>query len=225
MRDAVVWILLGLLPTIGFTVVALSALLARAPASKDDVQPPSVGFPPDATMHDEQAPGDPWTLRPAKAPEGAIDHCGPWVRGAYESIQVNVDHRGCNIVGDAANEPSIAIDPTDPRKIVIGWRQFDTIESNFRQAGYAYSRDAGHTWTFPGVLAPGLFRSDPVLDADHNGTIYYIGVGLRSLERVFKSYDGGVSWHETPEIRIGDKPWITVDRSGGIGRPPSWPQT
>src|SRR5215831_5202658 len=61
--------------------------------------------------------------------------------GVFTSYQVNVDANGNNIVGDAANEPSISVDPTDGNKIAIGWRQFDTITSNFRQAGYGYSTD------------------------------------------------------------------------------------
>jgi hypothetical protein len=42
----------------------------------------------------------------------------------FVSYQVNVDANGNNIVGDAANEPSIAVDPTNGNKITIGWRQF-----------------------------------------------------------------------------------------------------
>jgi len=114
------------------------------------------------------------------------------VRGPHRSIQVNVDAFGCNVLGDAANEPSIAIDPTDRRKIVIGWRQFDTIDTKLRQAGVAYSHDAGHTWVSD-VLAPGRFRSDPVLDAGPRGTIYYFGISLdESLPpTLFRSFDGG----------------------------------
>src|SRR6187200_2879749 len=63
--------------------------------------------------------------------------------GAFISYQVNVDAQGNNIVGDAANEPSIAVDPTDGNKMAVGWRQFDTINSDFRQSGYGYSTDAG----------------------------------------------------------------------------------
>ena len=40
------------------------------------------------------------------------------VAGAYVSVQINVDLLGQNIVGDAANEPSIAVDPTDPKTVV-----------------------------------------------------------------------------------------------------------
>jgi len=55
------------------------------------------------------------------------------------TTQVNVDASGQNIVGDAANEPSLAIDRNDPNRMAIGWRQFNTIASNFRQAGYGYT--------------------------------------------------------------------------------------
>ena len=44
-------------------------------------------------------------------------------RGAFTSVQVNIDEMGNNLIGDAANEPTIAIDPTDPNKMAIGWRQ------------------------------------------------------------------------------------------------------
>ena len=69
--------------------------------------------------------------------------------GVFVSYQVNVDAQGNNIVGDAANEPSISVDPTDGNKVAIGWRQFDTYQSDFRQAGYGYTTDAGVTWHFP----------------------------------------------------------------------------
>src|ERR1044071_3145406 len=54
--------------------------------------------------------------------------------GYFTSYQVNVDQNGNNIVGDAANEPSISVDPTNGNKIAIGWRQFDTWTSHFREA-------------------------------------------------------------------------------------------
>ena len=48
--------------------------------------------------------------------------------GVFTSYQANVDATGNNILGDAANEPSIAVDPTDGNKMIIGWRQFDSIQ-------------------------------------------------------------------------------------------------
>src|SRR5262245_6973061 len=49
--------------------------------------------------------------------------------GPYISYQVNVNANGNNIVGDAANEPSICVDPTNRNKMSIGWRQFDSVSS------------------------------------------------------------------------------------------------
>ncbi len=56
--------------------------------------------------------------------------------GLAVSVQVNIDPNGEDILNDAANEPSIAVDPTAPHRMAIGWRQFDNISSNFRQAGW-----------------------------------------------------------------------------------------
>lgn len=143
------------------------------------------------------------------------------VRGpnGMQSIQVNVDADGNNIVGDAANEPSLAVDPTDPRRIVIGWRQFDTVTSSFRQAGWGYSHDAGRSWTFPGVIEPGVFRSDPVLDVDAEGNFYYNSLTTNPYTtQVFKSTNGGVSWDSGTFAYGGDKQWMVIDRTDGPGR-------
>lgn len=48
----------------------------------------------------------------------------------------------------------IAVDPLDGDTLVIGWRQFDNVSSNFRQAGWAYSRDGGPTWSRRGRGVP-----------------------------------------------------------------------
>jgi hypothetical protein len=144
-------------------------------------------------------------------------------RGGFVSVQVNIDQLGNNIIGDAANEPSIAVDPTNPNNVVIAWRQFDTVSSNFRQAGRAYSHDGGVTWTFPGPLQPGVFRSDPVLGADSEGNFYYcslttIGIFNQTFQvDFFKSVDGGVTWQTPVNAFGGDKQWFTIDPTAGIG--------
>lgn len=135
------------------------------------------------------------------------------------TVQANVNDAGENILGDAANEPSIAIDPTNPGRMIIGWRQFDTVASNFRQAGFAYTTDGGQTWTFPGVIEPGVFRSDPVLDFNTEGQIYYNSLSSDVSNyfcHVFQSTGDG-SWDEGAYAYGGDKQWMAIDRSGGIG--------
>ncbi|MBT8261544.1 MAG: T9SS type A sorting domain-containing protein [Bacteroidia bacterium] len=163
-------------------------------------------------MHNE-VPDDPYTTvdksRQARTPAYKV-------RTAYFfTTQVNVDADGNNIVGDAGNETSIAIDPTNPNRIAIGWRQFDDVGSNFRQAGYGYSLDGGYNFTFPGVLNPGVFRSDPVLDFDSDGNFYYNSLRGTFDCDVFKITDGGTDWGSPVPARGGDKQWMTLDKSGG----------
>ena len=136
--------------------------------------------------------------------------------------QVNVSLLGVNIQGDAANEPSIAVDPTNPERIVIGWRQFDNVNSNFRQAGYAYSINGGQTWVNRGVLIdPGNFRSDPVLDFDKYGNFYYNSLGVNNSEDmwtdVYRILDGGYDWDDGVYALGGDKQWMRIDRTEGMG--------
>ncbi len=145
--------------------------------------------------------------------------------GPFTSYQVNVDASGNNIVGDAANECPITVDPTNPSRMAIGWRQFDDVTSNFRQAGYGYTTDGGLTWTFPGVLQPGVFRSDPVTNCDELGNFFYLSlestINLSFFcDDVWRSTNGGQSWTLISGERGavgGDKQWFTIDKTCGAG--------
>jgi hypothetical protein len=137
--------------------------------------------------------------------------------GSFISYQVNVDADGHNIVGDAANEPSIALDPTNASKMAIGWRQFSDVTSDFREAGWAYTTDGGLTWTFPGVLETNAFRSDPVLNSDENGNFFYGSLQLGFCVDMWGSLDGGQSWTGPGAANGGDKEWIAIDKTKGIG--------
>jgi hypothetical protein len=140
--------------------------------------------------------------------------------GPFNSFQVNVDANGNNIVGDAANEPSIAVDVNDNNKMTIGWRQFDSVTSDFRQGGWSYTTDGGSTWTFPGVLEPGVFRSDPVLYSNETGTFFYNSLLGTFCDNIYQSSNGGQSWTRLqPDGAAGggDKQWFTIDRTNGTG--------
>jgi hypothetical protein len=140
--------------------------------------------------------------------------------GVFTSYQVNVDAQGNNIVGDAANEPSISVDPTDGNKITIGWRQFDTWTSNFRQGGWGYTTDGGATWSFPGVLESNVFRSDPVLNADETGRFFYLSLLESFCDDIWRSTNGGEAWTRLPPeggAGGGDKEWFTIDKTNGMG--------
>ena len=140
--------------------------------------------------------------------------------GLFVSYQVNVDASGQNIVGDAANECSISVDPTNLTKMTVGWRQFDNVASNFRQGGWGFTTDAGVTWTFPGVLQDNVFRSDPVTNSDEMGTFFYLSLLETLCENMYRSTDGGQLWTELQPDGLaegGDKQWFTIDKTNGPG--------
>ncbi len=169
-------------------------------------------------LHDE-TPDDPYKPQdPAKVQRtSAYSYEGSF----YTTTQVNVDSLGLNILSDAANEPSIAIHPNDRNIIMIGWRQFDNVLSNFRQAGNGFSTDGGQSWTVPEPIEAGVFRSDPVLETDAEGNFYY-----NSLEKgasgnywcvIHRAMDGSLEWDNGTYAHGGDKQWMTIDKTDGIG--------
>src|SRR5438046_3729372 len=145
--------------------------------------------------------------------------------GPFVSFQVNVDQNGQNIIGDAANECPISVDPTDGNKMTIAWRQFNSVLSNFRQAGWGYTTDGGATWTFPGVLENGVFRSDPVTSSNEVGNFFYLSLQSDVNQSFFcddlwRSLNGGQSWTLLSGERGGgggDKEWFTIDKTNGPG--------
>ena len=140
--------------------------------------------------------------------------------GLFTSFQANVDANGNNILGDAANEPSITVDPTNHNRMAIGWRQFNSVQSDFRQGGWAFTTDAGTTWTFPGVLEDNVFRSDPVLGSDEAGNFFYLSLLQFFCDNMYGSLDFGQTWTRLQpdgDAGGGDKQWFTIDKTGGPG--------
>src|SRR5213596_2889009 len=140
--------------------------------------------------------------------------------GLFTSFQVNVDAGGNNILGDAANEPSITVDPTNHNRMAIGWRQFNSVNSDFRQGGWGFTTDAGTTWTFPGVLETNVFRSDPVLGSDETGRFFYLSLLESFCDNMYGSPDFGQTWTRLQPDGLaggGDKQWFTIDKTGGPG--------
>src|SRR5215831_10604081 len=146
------------------------------------------------------------------------------VYDGFISYQANVDQSGQNILGDAANECVISVDPTNLSRMTIAWRQFNDVTSNFRQGGWGYTTDGGVHWTFPGVLQNNVFRSDPVTKSDDVGNFFYLS--LRSdgfsffCDDLWRSTNGGQSWTELQADEGaggGDKEWFTIDKTNGPG--------
>jgi hypothetical protein len=192
---------------------AVQAQFLRPPATASSDRPREVI----AKTHDEGGP-----VMPPAPPRAPI--YSPAFNLAERDVvlmrQVNISAQGLNIVGDAANEPSIMVDPTAPNRVTIGWRQFDSVTSNFRQAGHAYSMDGGRTWTNPGVLTPGTFRSDPVLRSSPDGHVCLADIGDPNTYEIddFESTDGGQTWAGPILARAGDKNWHAIDQTNLASR-------
>ena len=143
---------------------------------------------------------------------------GAWFGLDAPVAQVNLDADGMNILGDAANEPSIAVDPTAPNRMAIGWRQFDSIGSSFREAGYSFSVDGGRTWSPKQEIATGVFRSDPVLRSTPEGVFLYSSLQVDGDFSVLfhRSFDGGQTWTDGAFAFGGDKQWFSLGAGGAI---------
>ncbi len=143
---------------------------------------------------------------------------------AQQGVQINTDALGLNIPGDAANEPTLAVSPQNPLNMVVGWRQFPSVESDARYAGYAVTFDGGQTWINRGTLPPppgfpDAQQSDPLLAVDSSGSFFYSSLVFEPtfVGVVYQSDTGGVDWQTPHVVRDGstaDKGRYTVDRSG-----------
>jgi hypothetical protein len=126
------------------------------------------------------------------------------------------------------SEPSIAIDPNDPQRLVAAYQV---------NASVAYSRDAGKTWTIAdGTAATDYRRSGDVSVAyDNHGraflsyiafdklgtTNYWARGATRNGIFVRRSSDGGKTWDKDPSVVIAqptepdipfeDKPYLVAD--------------
>jgi len=172
----------------------------------------------DPTAHQERLNDPPAAVDP-EAPIKAAPEPTVVERNGYTSVQANVHNNGGNILGDAANEPSLAVDPNAPLRIAVGWRQFDSIASDFREGGWSWSADGGRSWAEGRVLENNVFRSDPVLASDAEGRFYYYSLISNGgiLCSMFLSDDHGESWYGPIDAFGGDKAWFTIDATAGPG--------
>lgn len=120
-----------------------------------------------------------------------------------------------NILIDAnssADEPSIALDPRNPNRIVAG----SNIDNIY------YSTDAGRSWTKKRQNSTFGVYGDPVIICDREGAFYHFHLSNPSfgswIDRIVcqKSTDGGKTWNDGSFTGLNgdknqDKHWISVD--------------
>ena len=100
----------------------------------------------------------------------------------------------------------------------IGWRQFNSVASNFRQAGFAYTTNGGTRWIAPGVLQNNVFRSDPVLNSDTTSAVFFISVFCRTSSMTYGDQSPAVNHGRcVGPADGGDKQWFTIDNTNSSG--------
>lgn len=120
---------------------------------------------------------------------------------------------------DTPEEPSIAINPSNPDHIIAG----ANIEHIY------VSQDGGFNWTHSFLSSPthGVW-GDPSIFFDNFGHVYYFHLANPPIEfgvwidRIVcqRSDDGGVTWNDGSAIGINgikaqDKEWVTIDPATG----------
>jgi hypothetical protein len=142
-------------------------------------------------------------------------------------------------------EPTIAVDPRNPSILVAGAQDLDLQSNCCPVTGHRWNElyrsvDGGLTWTaslvpgFPGdtskqghksPLRGFNLTSDPVVAFDRAGNVYYAGVADTIVNGTFvasttgfvaKYINDGADYSGVVLISHGkDKPWVTVDNTGG----------
>jgi hypothetical protein len=145
---------------------------------------------------------------------------------------------------DAAVEPSIATNPTNPLNVITTYQQGRISDGGNAGNGYSVTFDGGRTWThgnFPGLTLAvgGQFErsSDPVVAFLPDGTAFATGdavnvatAGSPTAIATWRSIDGGLHWGspvlitvddahliEPEPLAVEDKSWIAVDTGTGAG--------
>jgi hypothetical protein len=172
----------------------------------------------------------PTVVRDVKTGRDAI---GSLIQPGPDSIQ---DY----IQPDTQTEPSLAVNPANPKNVVAAYQEGRIANGGDATNGYATSFDAGKTWRYgelPGLTAyPGQGgdferASDAVVAFGPNNTVYANSLvfdqntdnGLRSGMAVNVSTDGGLHWSAPVFFQddqlggLNDKNWIVVDNSSAPG--------
>lgn len=128
----------------------------------------------------------------------------------------------------AVEEPSLAVDPRDPRHLVATWQQDRRRDGGAFGAAVAVSRDGGRTWRQQ--LLSGLTRcsggryplaSDGWASIGADGVAYVgsLGVGSTQAVVVSASRNGGDTWDDPVAAESVTDPSVILDKPSILADP------
>ena len=128
------------------------------------------------------------------------------------SIEANVLVTRDSTMGHT--ESYVAVNPLDPNDIVGGTTTFAGTDGALYDKTYT-SRDGGYTWndTTP-IEQRDATTGDPQTIFTNNGTALFATINLSKLRiDVYRSTDGGLTWHQPAQVPLLDHEVMAVDRS------------
>jgi len=126
-------------------------------------------------------------------------------------------------------EPFIAVNPSNPQHMIVAWMGYFPFTKIYIKTKVTF--DGGQTWSALNSIphTNALYGSaDPSMDFDNSGNVFLSFIDFDKKSEtgavfVVKSTDGGLTWENPVEIinansdiqKPIDRPWISIDRSGG----------
>ena len=127
-------------------------------------------------------------------------------------------------------EPYLAINPNNSQHMVVAWMGFKMYNQIVIKTKASF--DGGQTWSVANYAPhtnPAYGSADPSLEFDNAGNVFLCYIDFDDLidsgsVYVRKSIDGGLNWNAPVEVINAhsdagkypvDRPWISIDNSGG----------
>ena len=126
-------------------------------------------------------------------------------------------------------EPFIAVNPVNPQNMVVAWMGYLPYSKIYIKTRATFN--GGKTWSAMQVIShvnSSYGSADPSMAFDDSGNVSLSFVDYNKTSSsgavfVVKSTDGGLSWSNPVQVinanfdshKPIDRPWISIDRSGG----------
>ncbi len=144
-----------------------------------------------------------------------------------------------NIIGQNQNisngnifdgEPYLSINPSNSQHMVVAWMGYLPFSRVYIKTKVSFN--AGQTWSAVNNIPhvnPAYGSADPSIEFDNSGNVFICYIDYSQpidsgAIYIVKSTDGGLNWgnpvealdaHADPGKYPVDRPWMSIDRSGG----------